>query len=75
MNFLMDRDAAGRRRDLAELQQKTGDCDTSAPITAASLLAGQFTWRCAHGRVEGNVLLAPTRPARIQSLTLTVKAP
>ncbi len=75
MNFLLDRDANGWRRDLADLKQDVGECDTSATLKAVSALSGEFTWRCAHGRVSGSMLLAPTRPARIQALELEVKAP
>ena len=75
MNFLMDRDASGWSRDLASLRQKVGDCDTTAPVAATGALSGKFTWRCAHGRVTGSVLLAPTKPPRIQSIELTLKAP
>jgi hypothetical protein len=75
MNFLMDRDAAGWRKDLADLHRQVGDCDTTAPVTAEHALAGQFTWRCAHGRLKGSVLLAPTVPPRIQSLELAVAGP
>jgi len=75
MNFLLDRDADGRARDLAKLKAAVGDCDSSSPVTATGALAGEFTWRCAHGRVKGSVLLAPTRPARIQELELESIAP
>jgi hypothetical protein len=75
MNFLMDRDADTWRREIAALKKKVGDCDTSAPVKPTGALAGEFTWRCAHGRVSGSVLLAPTRPARIQGIKLDVKAP
>ena len=75
MNFLMDRDAEKWRRDLAELRKKAGECDTSAPVKPKGALAGEFTWRCSHGRVSGSVLLAPTRPARIQAIKLEVKSP
>jgi D-alanyl-D-alanine-carboxypeptidase/D-alanyl-D-alanine-endopeptidase len=75
MNFLMDRDAAGWRRDLASLMTKSGQCDTSAPVSATSMLAGEFVWRCTHGRVAGSVLLAPTIPPRIQEIKLAPKAP
>ena len=75
MNFLLDRDAAGRARDLANLRKQVGDCDTSAPITPTSALSGDFLWRCTSGRVTGSVLLSPTRPPRIQSLELERKAP
>ena len=70
MNFLMDRDAAGWGRDLASLKKQVGECDTAAPVTATSTLSGEFTWRCAHGRVTGSVLLAPTHPPRIQWIQL-----
>jgi D-alanyl-D-alanine-carboxypeptidase/D-alanyl-D-alanine-endopeptidase len=75
MNFLMDRGADKWRRELADLRKKVGNCDTSAPVKASGSLAGEFTWRCAHGRVSGSVLLAPTRPPRIQGIKLDVKAP
>ncbi len=74
MNLLMDRDAAGWKRDLAELKGKVGDCDTTTPITASSTMEGQFTWRCATGRVAGSILLAPTVPQRIQTLRLTARS-
>jgi hypothetical protein len=75
MNFLLDRDAAGWGRDLASLKKQVGACDTTAPVAATSALSGEFTWRCAHGRVAGSVLLAPTHPPRIQSLQLVRKVP
>ncbi len=70
VNFLMDRDAAGRARDLAALKEKVGDCDTSAAVNPTGAQSGSFTWRCATGRVSGSVLLAPTVPARIQEIRL-----
>ena len=72
MNFLMDRSAANWRAELARLKRQVGDCDTAAPIAATGALSGRFTWRCAHGRIDGNLLLAPTRPAGIQALRLAV---
>ena len=75
MNFLMDRDTAGWARDLANLKKQVGACDTTAPLFATSALSGEFIWRCAHGRVTGSVLLAPTRPPRIQQIVLERKAP
>lgn len=75
MNFLMDRDAAGWRRDLAKLKEGLGECDTSSPIEPNGALGGEFTWRCATGRVSGQLLLAPTTPPRIQALTLQPKSP
>jgi len=75
MNFLLDRDAAGRARDIARLKAQVGACDTTAPITPRSALAGTFVWRCAHGRVTGGVVLAPTRPPRIQAMELARREP
>ena len=75
MNFLMDRSAEGWARDLAGLKTQVGACDTSAPIVATGALSGDFTWRCENGRVRGHLLLAPTRPPRIQSLELTRMTP
>ena len=70
MNFLLDRGADIWARDIAELNAQVGDCDTSAPPTATGALSGNFTWRCARGQVQGSLLLAPTRPPRIQGLVL-----
>jgi len=75
MNFLLDRDAAAWARELKKLKAQVGDCDTSAPITATGGLAASFNWRCSHGRVRGGLLLAPTRPPKIQSLSLTPVQP
>ncbi len=73
MNFLMDRDAAGWSRDLAKLKKAVGECETTAGIKATGAMAGEFKWRCTHGRVTGSVLLAPTTPARIQQIKLEVQ--
>lgn len=75
MNFLMDRDADGWHRDLVDLKKRLGDCDTTAAIEPTGALAGEFIWRCSHGRLSGSVLLAPTRPSRIQGLELAVREP
>ncbi len=75
MNFLMDRSAEGWARDLASLKAQVGTCETSAPIVATGALSGEFTWRCEHGRIKGTLLMAPTRPARIQALGLTRATP
>ena len=75
MNFLMDRSAEGWARDLASLKAQVGTCETSAPIVATGALSGEFTWRCEYGRIEGTLLMAPTRPAKIQALGLTRATP
>jgi serine-type D-Ala-D-Ala carboxypeptidase/endopeptidase len=70
MNFLLDRDAEGWARDLANLKAQVGDCQTSNPLRASGELTGEFTWRCTHGRLKGSLKLAPTHPPRIQALEL-----
>jgi hypothetical protein len=75
MNFLMDRDAQHWASDIVALKAQVGACDTAAPIEPSGALAGEFTWTCAHGRVQGELLLAPTPAPRIQSLGLTRAAP
>lgn len=75
MNFLMDRDARHWAGDFAALKAAVGACDTTSPVTPLGALEGEFTWNCAHGRVAGYVLLAPTKASKIQSLSLTRLAP
>lgn len=75
MNFLMDQSAESWAKELAYLKREVGSCDTSAPITPTGALSGTFTWRCERGRIDGGLLLAPTRPASIQDLQLSVVAP
>jgi len=75
MNFLLDRSAEGWARELASLKAQVGNCETNAPIVATGALSGDFMWRCEQGRLRGTLLLAPTRPARIQSLGLARATP
>lgn len=75
MNFLMDRSADNWRREFARLKKEVGECDTAAPIVATGALSGTFQWRCATGRLDGTMLLAPTDPAGIQALRLSIAAP
>lgn len=75
MNFLLDRATEGWARELASLKAEVGDCETSDAIIATGALSGDFTWRCEHGRLRGSLLLAPTYPPRIQSLSLVRATP
>ena len=72
MNFLMDRSAENWAADFARLRQQAGACRTEAPIIATGGLAGQFEWACERGRLQGQLLLAPTSPPTIQALRLRV---
>lgn len=75
LNFLMDRTAENWAKDLAALKANVGECDTAAPITPTGALSGTFRWRCAHGRVKGDLLLSGDKPARIQSVSYSPIAP
>jgi hypothetical protein len=75
MNFFLDRSAEAWGRELAKLKAQAGACATDSPVVATGALSGTFTWRCAHGRVKGSVLLAPTNPPKIQSLRLDRATP
>lgn len=75
MNFLMDRDAEHWARDLSALKAQVGTCDTTSAIVPGSALSGTFTWGCEHGRVKGELLLAPTRAMRIQALSVARATP
>lgn len=75
MNMLMDRDAAHWETELARLKAEVGPCPAAEPITAATAMEGSFTWTCAHGRIEGQVLMAPTPAPQVQALRFSVATP
>lgn len=70
MNFLMDRSVENWARELARVRGLTGTCQTDSPITPTGLLSGTFSWTCERGRLNGQLLLAPTSPPTIQALRL-----
>lgn len=74
MNFLMDRSQENWRRELEHLRRQVGACETGSRIAATGALSGSFTWTCERGRIEGNILLAPTATPQIQALRLNAVA-
>jgi serine-type D-Ala-D-Ala carboxypeptidase/endopeptidase len=70
MNFLMDRSPENWARELARIKEQVGTCQTGSPIVPNGALAGNFSWTCERGRLEGRVLLAPTNPPTMQALNL-----
>ncbi len=72
MNMPMDRSAELWRSELARLRAELGQCDTSAPVVATGALSGRFQWACDFGRLDGQLLLAPTRRPQIQALRLAI---
>jgi hypothetical protein len=72
MNFLMDRSEESWSREFARLKGETGACRPDAPIVATGALTGRFTWNCERAELEGTLLLAPTRPPKIQALLFSI---
>ena len=72
MNFLMDRSAENWAREFARLKGEAGACRTDSAINPTGALSGNFEWHCERGRVQGQLLLAPTSPPTIQALRLRV---
>jgi hypothetical protein len=75
MNFLLDRDLAHWKTDLARMKVQVGECRASEPINAESAMAGMFTWACEHGSIKGNLLLAPMRKPALQALVFEAIKP
>jgi hypothetical protein len=74
MNFPLDRTAENWTKVLADLKAKSGNCDATSAITATGAMSGTFKWTCDKGEVQGQVLLAPTRPITLQALRLSFVA-
>ena len=68
MNFLMDRDAAHWRTEFARIKALVGDCPTAEPLAPTGNLSTSFRWNCAKGKLDGQILLAPTNAPTIQAL-------
>lgn len=73
MNVLLDSDAAHRNAELAALKRRLGACGAPEPFSSDTAMSGATYLPCQHGRLKAYVLLAPTRPATIQSYALTVE--
>lgn len=73
-NFLMDRSDANWTAEFARLAGQAGSCRSDSAIVATGALSGTFAWTCQRGVINGALLLAPTNPPTIQSLTLTFAA-
>ena len=75
MNFLLDRSAANWRAEFARLKSQVGECRTDSAIQPTGALSGTFQWDCARGKLDGQLLLAPTSPAGIQALRFSIRTP
>jgi serine-type D-Ala-D-Ala carboxypeptidase/endopeptidase len=74
-NVAPDRDLARRARDIGEIKQAVGSCDTSAPITPVSAMEGRFVWTCTGGNVSGRVQRAPTVDLQLQVVAFSTVEP
>ncbi|HYD14055.1 MAG TPA: serine hydrolase domain-containing protein [Allosphingosinicella sp.] len=72
MNFLMDRSAENWAREFARLKSEAGACRTATAMNPTGALTATFEWECERGRLQGQLLLAPTNPPTIQALRLRV---
>jgi serine-type D-Ala-D-Ala carboxypeptidase/endopeptidase len=68
VNFLMDRDAAHRRADIAAITAKAGRCPNAPGVSARGALEGEFWWKCERGMIIAYALLAPTPTPQLQAL-------
>lgn len=75
MNFLMDRSADNWTKELTALKAQVGQCATAEPFAPLGAMSGAFRLNCEKGQLDGNILLAPTRPVTMQSLRFRVVPP
>jgi len=68
MNFLLDRSAENWAKEFARIKGLVGDCATAEPLAPTGNLSTGFRWNCAKGKLDGQILLAPTNPPTIQAL-------
>ncbi|MCW4460281.1 beta-lactamase family protein [Sphingomonas sp. BT-65] len=68
MNFTMDRSAENWVKEFARIKAMVGDCPTAEPLLPNNYLSTSFRWNCAKGKLDGQILLAPTNPPTIQAL-------
>jgi hypothetical protein len=71
MNFFLDRDAALRNADIAQIKSKLGACHAPAVPTADSAMSGTFEFTCERGTLKINLILAPTPKPALQKLEFT----
>jgi CubicO group peptidase (beta-lactamase class C family) len=70
-NLYLDRPRELRKADMAELRTKVGIC--AAPTGFDYLdnaLRGEWMLRCERGDIRASITLAPTMPARVQTIQL-----
>jgi CubicO group peptidase (beta-lactamase class C family) len=75
INFLMDRSAESWAKEIAMLKTQVGDCAKVETLKADTALSGNYRWICERGKLDGQVLLAPTTATTIQTWRLRMVQP
>ena len=75
MNFLLDRSADNWKAEFAKFKAEVGECPTDEPLVPTGAMSAVFRLNCEKGKLDGQLLLAPTTPPAIQALRLRVAPP
>ncbi len=73
--FFQDMALERRRKQVQDLRASFGKCKSVTPFVAENNLRGRWTLQCQRGNIEAYVTLAPTVPARMQTLQLIAAKP
>jgi Beta-lactamase len=70
-NLYLDRPRELRKADMEELRTKVGPCAAPSGFDyVENALRGEWMLRCERGDVRASITLAPTMPARVQTIQL-----
>ncbi len=72
VNLLLDSDAAHRNAEIGRFKSELGPCRSDPQIVADTAMSGAISYSCEKGRLQAQVLLAPTMPASLQSYRLSI---
>lgn len=75
MNFLLDRSAENWKAEFAKLRAEVGECPAAEPLAPLGAMSTAFRLNCERGKLDGQLLLAPTTPATLQALRLRIVPP
>jgi hypothetical protein len=71
MNVLLDSDAAHRNAEIAQLKARLGACKAALPFTSDTAMSATIVYPCERGRLQAQVILAPTRTTTLQTYALS----
>lgn len=75
MNFLMDRSPENWSKELAKLEAEVGQCGSEEALKTDNAMSATYRWNCERGKIDGQVLLAPTNPPTLQAWRMRVVQP